>query len=59
MGAFIGGLYARDVDSVAILGWSKKFCTRMSSYWYHILDLTYPIAAYFTGAAFNKSLRIW
>jgi len=54
MGAFIGGLYARDRDHMAVLSWAMRFCAAMSSYWRQALDLTYPVTAWFTGRAFNR-----
>lgn len=57
IGAFVGGLYARDVNSVPVLSWAKKFCVKMSSTWQMAWDLTYPVAAWFSGAAFNRNLR--
>lgn len=49
IGSFIGGLYARDSDNVAILGRAKAFASRMSSKWRQGFDLTYPVTAWFTG----------
>ena len=54
IGALMGGLYARDADNVAIFGRARQFATRMSSKWRQALDLTYPVAAWFTGEAFNR-----
>ncbi|RKP07568.1 hypothetical protein THASP1DRAFT_10655, partial [Thamnocephalis sphaerospora] len=56
IGAFIGGLYARDTDHMAIIGFARMFSSRMISFWRQVLDLTYPITAYFTGHEFNRSL---
>ena len=36
------------------MSWAARFCTKMSSYWRQALDLTYPVTAWFTGAAFNR-----
>ncbi|KAK9764239.1 phosphatidylcholine and lysophosphatidylcholine phospholipase [Basidiobolus ranarum] len=49
IGAFIGGLYARDPDTVSVYGRAKMFSGRMASYWRLALDFTYPAAAWFTG----------
>ncbi|CAG8571149.1 14430_t:CDS:2 [Ambispora leptoticha] len=56
IGSFVGGLYARDSDNVAILGRAKAFSSRMSSKWRQALDLTYPVTAWFTGHEFNRTI---
>lgn len=66
IGAFIGGLYARDADLVSTLGRAKRFSGRMSTLWRLLTgastplafsamfdvrtDVTWPIVAYTTGA---------
>lgn len=39
IGAFVGGLYARENDHVAIFGRAKSFSVRMSSLWRKVLDI--------------------
>ncbi|KIX07221.1 uncharacterized protein Z518_01874 [Rhinocladiella mackenziei CBS 650.93] len=56
IGAFIGGLYARDADLVPMYGRAKKFAGRMCSMWRFALDLTYPSASYTTGHEFNRGI---
>ncbi|KAI9738739.1 MAG: phosphatidylcholine and lysophosphatidylcholine phospholipase [Cirrosporium novae-zelandiae] len=56
IGAFIGALYARDVDIVPMYGRAKKFAGRMGSLWRFALDLTYPSASYTTGHEFNRGI---
>ncbi len=56
IGAFIGGLYARDADVVPMYGRAKKFAGRMGSMWRFALDLTYPSASYTTGHEFNRGI---
>ncbi|EEB08938.1 lysophospholipase [Schizosaccharomyces japonicus yFS275] len=56
IGAFNGGLYAREADIVPMFGRAKKFCGRMSNLWRFFLDLTYPQVAYTTGHEFNRGL---
>ncbi|KAL9625705.1 MAG: hypothetical protein Q9160_000024 [Pyrenula sp. 1 TL-2023] len=56
IGAFIGALYARDVDVVPMYGRAKKFAGRMGSMWRFALDLTYPSASYTTGHEFNRGI---
>ncbi|KAJ1959940.1 phosphatidylcholine and lysophosphatidylcholine phospholipase [Dispira parvispora] len=56
IGAFMGGLYARDSDSWAILGWARMFSGRMTSVWRQLLDITYPVTSYVTGHEFNRTI---
>ncbi|KAJ3160960.1 phosphatidylcholine and lysophosphatidylcholine phospholipase [Geranomyces variabilis] len=56
IGSFVGGLYARDNDHVAVYGRAKMFAGRIVSKWRQILDLTYPVTAMFTGHEFNRSI---
>ncbi|CAG8775356.1 28059_t:CDS:2, partial [Racocetra persica] len=39
IGSFIGGLYARESDNVAILGRAKAFSSRMCSKWRQVINL--------------------
>lgn len=56
IGAFVGGLYARDSDMVPIYGRLKKFSGRMASLWRMLFDLTYPATSYTTGHEFNRGI---
>lgn len=56
IGAFVGGLYAKDYDVVSIYGRAKKFAGRTASLWRTIFDLTYPLVAYTTGHEFNRGV---
>jgi lysophospholipid hydrolase len=56
IGAFMGGLYARDADAVPMYGRAKQFAGRMGSMWRFALDLTYPSASYTTGHEFNRGI---
>lgn len=56
IGAFIGGLYARDAEVVSMYGRAKRFAGRMGSMWRFALDLTYPSVAYTTGHEFNRGI---
>ncbi|RUS13415.1 Pnpla7 protein [Endogone sp. FLAS-F59071] len=56
IGSFVGGLYARDGDPVAMFGRAKMFSGRMTSVWRQVFDLTYPITAWFTGHEFNRGI---
>lgn len=56
IGAFVGGLYATEYNSVSIYGKVKKFSIRISSIWRSILDLTIPVTSYLTGYEFNRGI---
>ena len=56
IGAFIGGLYARDAEVVSMYGRAKRFAGRMGSIWRFALDLTYPSVSYTTGHEFNRGI---
>jgi lysophospholipid hydrolase len=49
IGAFVGGLYAREADLLSTRGRAKQFSGRMGSLWRLLSDVTYPFAAYTTG----------
>ncbi|RUP44561.1 acyl transferase/acyl hydrolase/lysophospholipase [Jimgerdemannia flammicorona] len=59
IGSFVGGLYARDADNVAVYGRAKMFSGRVTSVWRQALDLTYPITAWFTGMCQESSRGRW
>ena len=48
IGAFIGGLYAREGDLLSSSGRAKQFSARMGNIWRMLSDVTYPIVAYTT-----------
>ncbi|GAA6055892.1 hypothetical protein JCM3770_002347 [Rhodotorula araucariae] len=56
IGAFVGGLYAREGDLVSAYGRAKRFSARMSTLWRILTDLTYPVVAYTTGHEFNRGI---
>ncbi|THV06596.1 patatin-domain-containing protein [Dendrothele bispora CBS 962.96] len=56
IGAFIGGLYAREGDILSSAGRAKRFSGRMGNIWRMLSDVTYPIVAYTTGHEFNRGL---
>lgn len=55
IGAFVGGLYAREGDLVSTYGRLKRFSGRMSTLWRILTDLTYPVVAYTTGESFRAT----
>ncbi|ANZ74500.1 BA75_01550T0 [Komagataella pastoris] len=56
IGAFVGGLYAKDYNLVSTYGRTKSFAGRMSSLWRILTDLTYPVTSYMTGHEFNRGI---
>ncbi|EIN14421.1 patatin-domain-containing protein [Punctularia strigosozonata HHB-11173 SS5] len=56
IGAFIGGLYAREGDLISSSGRAKQFSGRMGNIWRMLSDVTYPLVAYTTGHEFNRSI---
>lgn len=56
IGAFVGGLYAKDYDFVPVYGRAKTFSSRMASLWRSLLDLTIPLTSYVTGHEFNRGI---
>jgi lysophospholipid hydrolase len=56
IGAFNGGLYARDADHVPMYGRAKKFSGRMASLWRMALDATWPTVSYTTGHEVQKNM---
>ena len=55
IGAFVGGLYARETDLLETAGRTKQFAGRMGSMLRILSDVTYPFVAYTTGHEFSKS----
>lgn len=56
IGAFVGGLYAKQYDFLPVYGRAKTFAGRMSSLWRVLLDLTIPMTSYTTGHEFNRGI---
>ncbi|EJD03753.1 patatin-domain-containing protein [Fomitiporia mediterranea MF3/22] len=56
IGAFVGGLFAREGDLLSSAGRIKQYCARMGNIWRLLSDLTYPIVAYTTGHEFNRAI---
>lgn len=48
IGAFVGGLYAREGDLISTSGRTKQFSGRMGNIWRQLSDVTYPLVAYTT-----------
>lgn len=56
MGAFVGGLYAREHSMVGMYLRAMKFAGRAALVWRMAWDLTYPYTAYTTGHEFNRGV---
>ena len=56
IGALIGGCYARENSFISIFPILKSWCQISSSYWFYIMDLTFPYTSYFNGINFTKSI---
>lgn len=56
IGSFVGGLYAKENNIVSLYGMTKKFSSRVGSFWRNIFDLTYPVTSYITGYEFNRGI---
>ena len=58
MGAFVGGLYAKETDLLETAGRTKQFSGRMGSMIRILSDVTYPYVAYTTGHEFSESVWV-
>ncbi|KAG8894238.1 phosphatidylcholine and lysophosphatidylcholine phospholipase, partial [Tulasnella sp. 403] len=56
IGAFVGGLYAREGNLISCSARVKSFSGRMSSIWRMLSDVTWPVVAYTTGHEFNRGI---
>lgn len=52
IGAFVGGLYAREGDLISTSGRTKQFSGRMGNIWRTLSDVTYPLVAYTTVSCY-------
>ena len=57
IGAFVGGLYAREGDLISSAGRTKQFSGRMGNIWRILSDVTYPIVAYTTVSSADAKSR--
>lgn len=48
IGAFVGGLYAREGNLITTSARTKAFSARMSNIWRILSDVTWPVVAYTT-----------
>ncbi|XP_075547772.1 neuropathy target esterase sws-like isoform X7 [Dermacentor variabilis] len=56
IGALVGALWCQEVDVITLVQKGRHWSKRMTSPWSQLWDLTYPITAWFTGAAFNQTI---
>lgn len=56
IGAFVGACYAKETSFMSVLPIVKAWAQLSSSYWFYILDLTFPMTSYFNGIHFTKSI---
>ena len=56
IGAFMGALWCQENNITTFIQKARAWSHGMTSYWRQILDLTYPVTAMFTGAAFNRTI---
>jgi lysophospholipid hydrolase len=57
IGAFMGALWCMEKNVTTVTQLAREWARKMTSVWRQIVDLTYPAAAMFTGAGFNKTIR--
>ncbi|XP_077504484.1 patatin like phospholipase domain containing sws isoform X4 [Amblyomma americanum] len=56
IGALVGALWCQEVNVTTLVQKGRHWSKRMTSPWSQLWDLTYPITAWFTGAAFNQTI---
>ncbi|KAL3171621.1 hypothetical protein MRX96_013813 [Rhipicephalus microplus] len=56
IGALVGALWCQEVNVTSLVQKGRHWSKRMTSPWSQLWDLTYPITAWFTGAAFNQTI---
>lgn len=56
IGALVGALWCQEVNVTTLVQKGRHWSKRMTSPWRQLWDLTYPITAWFTGAAFNETI---
>ncbi|XP_064458537.1 neuropathy target esterase sws-like isoform X1 [Ornithodoros turicata] len=54
IGALVGALWCHEVNVTTLVQKARHWSKQMTSIWRQLWDLTYPITAWFTGAAFNQ-----
>ncbi|ELA41934.1 uncharacterized protein VICG_00951 [Vittaforma corneae ATCC 50505] len=57
MGAFVGALYARELDYVEVYTQSKKMSKRGASLFYLLMDVTLPFISLFSGRSLDRGLK--
>lgn len=57
MGAFVGALYARELDYAEVYSQVKRVSKLCSSVLYILMDLSFPFVSVFSGKSLNNCLR--
>lgn len=57
MGAFVGAIYARQLDYVSLYTETKKAAKKAASFGDFMFDLTYPFASLFSGRNLSTLIR--
>lgn len=57
MGAFVGALYARELDYVEVYSQAKRMSKRGASWFYILLDITLPLVSLFSGRSLDRGLK--
>ncbi|KAI4291533.1 lysophospholipid hydrolase [Pancytospora philotis] len=57
MGAFVGALYARELDFLKVFSESRQFARAAASRWTFFWDWTYPFVSMFTGRSLVRALN--
>ncbi|XP_040062016.1 neuropathy target esterase sws [Ixodes scapularis] len=56
IGSLVGALWCQEVNVTTLVQKGRHWSKKMTSPWRQLWDLTYPITAWFTGAAFNQTI---
>jgi predicted acylesterase/phospholipase RssA len=57
MGAFVGGIYAKEPTALLTRIIARRLAVHMSSAWEQLRDLTIPVVSYFSGFRMNAALE--
>lgn len=57
MGAFVGALYARELDYVEVYTQTKRMSKRGSSRFHLLMDVTLPFISLFSGRSLDRGLK--
>lgn len=57
IGSLIGGLWCQERSVSELNVKARTFASKMSQFWRHLLDLTFPVTSYFNGYGFNMVIE--